>query len=170
MTRETLKHSLLFIDDEENVLKSLKRIFEDDDYHIFTASGGEEALDILKTGRISLLVCDNRMPKMDGITFFQKAISLAPEAVRIMLTGFADVDTVMSSINKGEVYRYIAKPWKDDELKAIIRDGLEHYDLIEENKYLTDLTLKQNQELKKYNKDLENKVEERTKEIQEKNI
>ena len=153
------KHTLLIIDDEENILKSLSRLFEEEPYELVTCSSGEEGLEKLKTFKVSVIISDNRMPGMSGIDFFQKAIKIAPDALRVMMTGFTDIDAVISSINKGEVYRYITKPWKDDEIKAVIKGCVKHYELIEQNKYFSELIAKQNEELKDLNKGLEeNKI------------
>ncbi len=164
-----MEHTLLFVDDEQNVLNSLERLFEDEDYEIITASGGNEALQKLDSKKVSLVVSDYRMPVMNGVEFLQQVKAKAPETIRIMLTGFADMEATIDSINKSGVHRYVTKPWNDEELKTIVRDSLMHYELMEENKRLNELISKQNQELKDLNENLERKVEERAQEIQQKN-
>lgn len=164
------KHSILILDDEVNVLKSLERLLEEESYDIITVLDGNKALEMVKTHTPSLIISDYRMPGMNGVEFLSQACQVYPDSIRVMLTGFADIDAVIGAINKGEIYRYITKPWKEDEFKALIRDCLKQYELIRENKYLLNLTIKQNEELKDLNTNLEKKVEDRTKELQESNL
>ena len=166
----TEKHTVLIVDDEQNILKSLSRLFEDEEYNVLTALSGSEGLEEIKSNNISLIISDSRMPQMSGIDFLEKASKISPDTVRVMMTGFTDIDGVIDAINKGQVYRYIEKPWKDEEIKILVTDGIKHYELLEQNKYLTQLTMKQNTELKDLNKNLEKKVEERARIIIEKNI
>ena len=161
--------SILFVDDEILILKSLERLFEDEGYLIFKATGGEEALEFLSKQKVMLIVSDYRMPQMDGVTFLEKASAICPEALRIMLTGYADMEAIIKSINYGQVFRFITKPWDEAELKVLIKNCIQHFNIIEENKYLSELTRTQNDELKNLNQELQKSLEERTKEIQEKN-
>lgn len=164
-----MKHTLLFVDDEQNVLNSLERLFEDEGYEILTALGGAEALEKLDAKRVSLVISDYRMPVMNGVEFLQQVKAKVPDTMRIMLTGFADMEATIESINKSAVHRYVTKPWNDEELQSIVKDSLRQYELVEENKRLSELLENQNKELKDLNDNLERKVEERTREIQEKN-
>lgn len=161
-----MSYKILFVDDEKDILASLKRLFMDEGYEIFTAQGGPHALELLKNGAVDLIVSDQRMPVMSGVEFLKQSKGLAPDSIRILLTGYADISAAIDSINKGEVYRYITKPWNDDELKAIIRDGLELRRLRRENENLLELTQRQNLELKDLNANLDEKVKEQTKDIQ----
>jgi len=164
-------HRLLFVDDERNILNSLSRVFEDEPYEIITASSANEGLNIVSSecSKIALVMSDFKMPEVNGIEFLQKIKNISPKSIRIMLTGFADVDAMVCAINNGEVYRFIMKPWNDEDIKVTIRNAVSHYDLINQVEYLHQLTQDQNAELKELNKQLENKVFERTKEIHEKN-
>jgi response regulator RpfG family c-di-GMP phosphodiesterase len=166
---EKQKHTILFVDDEENILRSLERLFRKEGYDILTANSGEEGLRKLDENGISVIVSDQRMPGMTGSEFLRRSRKISPDSIRIMLTGYADINATMDAINKGEVYRFITKPWDDDEIKLIIRDVLRYYELINENKRLFKLTQEQNAELLDLNQNLEKKVEERTQEIQLKN-
>ena len=166
---EKHKHTILFVDDEKNVLRSLERLFRKEGYDILTANSGEEGLRKLDGRQISVIVSDQRMPKMTGSEFLRRSKKLSPDTIRIMLTGYSDIDATMDAINKGEVYRFIIKPWDDEEIKLIIRDALRYYELIDENKRLFKLTQEQNAELRDLNQNLEKKVEERTQEIHLKN-
>ncbi len=161
---------ILFVDDENNVLQSLKRLCLDDNYSVILANSGEEALELLKNNSgIGLIISDQRMPGMAGSEFLEKAKELLPDTVRILLTGYADINAVADAINKGGAYRYITKPWNDEELLQIIGDAVRRYSLIKENKRLQEIIRKQNEELKRWNSQLEYFVQEQTLEIQNKN-
>ena len=165
------KHRLLFVDDEESITKALNRIFRKEGYEIQTALSGQEGLDVLKEDKkpFFLIISDQRMPGMTGAQFLEKAKKILPNAMRILLTGYSDMDAIVDAINKGEIHRYLTKPWNDDNLLIQIRQTLEQYELIVENKRLLVLTRKQNIELNELNKHLEQKVEERSREIIKKN-
>jgi response regulator RpfG family c-di-GMP phosphodiesterase len=165
------EHTLLLVDDETAIIRSLKRLFRKEGYKIFSAENGLEGLECLKNGaqNVSLIISDQRMPGMTGAQFLEEAKKLAPAAIRYLLTGYSDIDAVIHAINKGEIHRYITKPWNDDDLLLLVRQGLEHFELIDENKRLTALTIKQNKALTDINQKLEQKVNERTKEINAKN-
>lgn len=161
--------SILFVDDEILILKSLERLFEDEGYLFFKATGGEEALELLSRQKVTLIVSDYRMPQMDGVTFLEKASLICPEALRIMLTGYADMEAIIKAINYGQVFRFITKPWDEEELKALIKNCINHFNILEENKYLSELSRTQNDELKNLNQQLQQSLDERAREIQEKN-
>jgi response regulator RpfG family c-di-GMP phosphodiesterase len=165
------KHTIFLADDEESILKSLQRLFRKEGYEILTATNGVEGLKILQTLEkpISLIISDQRMPEMTGAEFLEQAKKISPDAIRFLLTGFASMDAIIDAINKGSIHRYINKPWDDNDLLFQVRQALEQYELIIENKRLLALTRKQNKELDDYNKNLEKIVEERTKEILKKN-
>lgn len=161
---------ILFVDDEKNVLHSLRRLFMDEAYEIHVANSGEEALEILKiNSNIGLIVSDQRMPGLTGVDFLEKAREIVPDALRILLTGYADLNAVADAINRGGAYRYVTKPWKDEELLQIIGEAAQHYSLKKENKRLNEIVKKQNLELKEWNSQLEFFVQEQTLEIQKKN-
>jgi len=161
---------ILFVDDEKSVLQSLKRLCMNDDYSVILANSGGEALEILKNNsNIGLIVSDQKMPGMAGSEFLEKAKDMLPDTVRILLTGYADINAVADAINKGGAYRYITKPWNDGEFLQIIEDAIRRYSLIKENKRLGKIIKKQNEELKRWNSQLEYFVQEQTLEIQGKN-
>ncbi|VAV83468.1 hypothetical protein MNBD_DELTA01-1411 [hydrothermal vent metagenome] len=160
-------HTILFVDDEENILKSLSRLFRRADDHVMTATSGKEALELFLDNDITLVVSDYRMPEMDGVEFLSKVKELSPNTVRFMLTGYADKAATIAAINSGEVARYVTKPWNDEELKAMIGEAMDHHDLRMENKRLDLLTRKQNAELTELNHGLEEKVRDKTKKIRE---
>jgi response regulator RpfG family c-di-GMP phosphodiesterase len=153
---------ILFVDDEENVLRSLKRLFVSQEYEVLTALSGGEGLAILKDIEVPVIVSDQRMPVMTGAEFLEKSRPLSPDAVRIILTGYADVEAAIGAINRGGAYRYVSKPWNDSDLLRVIKDAFEKYRLVRENQYLTELTTKQNEELKKWSVELELYVQQHT--------
>ncbi len=164
------KIRILFVDDEENILRSLKRLTIDEDFEVITANSGEEALKIIKDNRdIGIIVSDQKMPWMTGVEFLEKSREIQPDAIRIVLTGYADIKAAVDAINKGGAYRYISKPWKDEELLQILRDTAQRYLLTVENKRLSQIIKKQNEELKNWNSQLEIMVQEQTIDIQKQN-
>src|SRR3990170_6289075 len=135
-------------------------------YRIFSAGSGLEGLSVIEREKISLVLSDHRMPGMEGVEFLSEVRKKSPETIRLMLTGYADIRAVMNAINQGEVYRFITKPWDDEEIKLIVRGAIKHYDLVTENRELHALTRRQNLELKDLNNNLEEKVAERTREVE----
>jgi adenylate cyclase len=169
----TLKneHTLLLVDDEKAITRALNRLFRKEGYQILIADSGSEGLDILHQNDkpVSMIISDQRMPVMNGAQFLEKAKAICPEAIRYLLTGYSDMDAVIQAVNKGEIHRYLTKPWNDEDLVLQVRQSLEHFELISENKRLTELTVAQNAKLSELNKNLERKVEERTRQIIEQN-
>lgn len=129
---------VLYVDDEINNLNSFKAAFRRD-FEIFTAISAKEGRKILDTQEIGVIITDQRMPGMTGIEFLESIITVYPDTIRILLTGFSDINAVMDAINRGQVYKYLVKPWQNDELKMYIENALEIYHLRKENK---DLALK----------------------------
>ncbi len=161
---------VLFVDDEENILRSLKRLFMDEPFGIVTADSGEKGLEILrKTSNIGLIVSDQRMPGLSGVEFLEKAKNITPQAMRIVLTGYADVNVAVNAINKGGAYKYITKPWTDEDLVRSIKEAVDIYLLKKENQELTETVKKQNEQLQRWNAQLEYDVQKQTIEIQKKN-
>lgn len=160
------KVKILCVDDEANVLKSLKRLFLDEDYEIITAESGRKGIALLEQhGPVQVVISDYRMPEMDGIAFFKEVHDRWPDTVRIVLSGYADTAVVVAAINEGQVYKFIPKPWNDDELKVTIAKAVERYFLVKANNDLN-LELQQaNDELSLIAAQLEKKVAERTEEL-----
>lgn len=154
--------TLLFVDDEPNILLSLKRLFRAQNHRILMAGGGSEALAVLERESVDLVISDMRMPEMDGARFLEQVRARWPQIVRILLTGHSDMSATIDAINRGEIYRYVTKPWNDDDLLLTVRDALERKRLEAENTRLDALTRRQNEELKELNASLEQKVAERT--------
>jgi len=129
------RHSLLIVDDEKDILRTLTLTFEDD-YEVFTARSGTEALGILEKQDIALIVADQRMPEMTGVELLQKAIIVKPQTIRIILTGYTDTEALIQAINKGHIYQYVTKPWERQELRILVRRALDSYELTVENQRL----------------------------------
>ncbi len=165
------KHNILIVDDDKSVLNSLKRLFRKENLVVFTASGGKEAIELLKqSGRsISLIISDQRMPRMMGAQFLEKSRKYCPDAVRFLLTGYSDYDALIDAINRGNIHYYFNKPWNDEELLFQVRRHLENYELLIINKKLVRLLKQKNKKLININQVLEQKVKERTKDLIEKN-
>lgn len=154
---------VLFVDDEENILKALRRLVSDEDFEVLLAHSGEEGLDVLRTTEeIAIIVSDQRMPGLSGVDFLQQARGLAPDAARILLTGYADITATIEAINKGGAHRYISKPWDDRELLLSLREAVRSYRLERENRKLSELVRKQNEELREWNAGLKSRVMEQT--------
>jgi DNA-binding NtrC family response regulator len=118
---------ILFVDDEPFILQSLAMLFELD-YEVFTASSGEEALKLIKQHDFKVIISDQRMPGMQGVDLLKEAKLLAPHAMRILLTGYSDLDAVINSVNVGEIFRYVNKPWKSDRLKETVSVACRAFD------------------------------------------
>ena len=160
-------NTILIVDDEENILKTLERLMEDEGYRIFFADSGFKGLEIIKHEDIHLVISDQKMPGMDGIKFLYEVKKTSPDTIRIMLTGFADVNIAIQAINEGEVYRFITKPWNNVELLSTVKQGIEYYDLKMELGRLNKRIQSQNIELKEWNFKLEQKVADQTKHIRD---
>jgi len=161
---------VLFVDDESNILRALRRLVAEENFETLIATSGEEGLEVIKANEdIGLIVSDQRMPGLTGAEFLEKAKAIAPDSLRIVLTGYADLQATMDAINKGGAYRYITKPWNDEELIQTIRDGVARYSLFMENRRLTELVNRQNEELKDWNSNLKKRVLEQTAHIGKKN-
>ncbi|MEZ4903558.1 MAG: histidine kinase [Spirosomataceae bacterium] len=130
-----MPYTILYIDDEPDNLLAFKAIFRRY-YTLFLAKSAAEALFILQTETIHLIISDQRMPQMSGVAFFEQILTDFPEPIRMILTGYSDVQAIIDAINKGKVYHYITKPWKMEELKVIIDNALDSYSLKRKNQLL----------------------------------
>jgi two-component system, NtrC family, sensor kinase len=158
MYNEPIK--ILCVDDEKNVLRALERLFLDDDYGIFLADSGEEGLKILEDeGPFQVVISDYRMPVMNGVDFLKEVYQKQPETVRIVLSGYADAGAIVAAINDGHIYKFIPKPWNDEELRVTINNSLERYFLQKNNRELIE-------QLAVVNHQLEEKVRERTEQLE----
>ena len=158
--------TVLCVDDEVNILNALKRLLRSEDYQLLTAVGGEEGLSVLEQESVHLVISDQRMPGMTGVEFLQRVKERHPDTVRVVLSGYADVSVMVDAINHGEIYRFLAKPWNDAELKTAVRQCLAQYDILQENQALVEKTRVQNEELRRLNEGLEEIIDARTRSLQ----
>lgn len=120
------KSNILYVDDEQNNLTGFKATFRRD-YNIFTAESAEKAMELLRENDFEVIISDQRMPDMTGVEFFESIKDDYPDSVRMLLTGYADIESVIKAINEGNVYRYITKPWEEQDLKLTIDNAIEFY-------------------------------------------
>jgi len=120
-------NTLLIVDDEPNILSTLRRVLRQDGYTLLLASSGAEALEILALNTVRVIVSDHRMPGMSGAEFLGRVKKLYPDTIRIILSGYADLQVIAESVNRGEVFKFLTKPWSDDLLREHIRDAFERY-------------------------------------------
>jgi len=130
---ETPRARILIVDDEEAILETMTFTFEDE-YDVLTSTTASAALELLdEKGPVAVVISDQRMPETTGVEFLAKVVEKHPNTVRMILTGFADMDAIIGAINDGHVYAYITKPWEPDDLKHVVRRAVEHYHLAAEN-------------------------------------
>ncbi|WP_034607411.1 HD domain-containing phosphohydrolase [Chitinimonas koreensis] len=156
----------MFVDDEANILSAMRRLFRGRDFDVVTAGSGREALAYLEANPVDLVVSDMRMPEQTGAELLCIVRQRWPDVMRIILTGYADVNDTMQAINTGEIYRYLLKPWNDDEFVTVVQGALMVKGLRDEKARLEKLVHRQNRELVELNSGLEQKVRERTAELQ----
>ncbi|MBC7514472.1 MAG: response regulator [Herminiimonas sp.] len=153
---------ILCVDDEANILSSLRRLFRGRGYQILTATSGQAGLEILRAQPVDLVISDMRMPEMNGAQFLEAVRQNWPQTIRLLLTGYADIASILDAINRGEIHRYITKPWDDNDILLIVRHALERQRLEQDKQRLEALTARQNHDLKVLNASLEEKVRLRT--------
>ncbi len=153
-------YGILVVDDEDAILESLELTLGAE-YRIFTATSAEEGLAVLEREEIALVLSDQVMPGMSGVEFLERVIDRNPRAIRMMLTGYADMPALIGAINEGRIYRYIPKPWEPDDLRIAVKRGLEVYELSSENVQLADALAEANERLQAENVYLRREVEAR---------
>lgn len=162
--------TVLCVDDEPNILASLKRVLRNEGHCVLTAAGGPQALALLAEMPVDLVISDMRMPEMDGAQLLEQVSQRWPKLVRILLTGHADMDSTVAAINRGRIFRYLHKPWDEAELRLAVREGLQLQALERERARLEALTLQQNRQLQAINDELEQRVAARTQELKDANL
>lgn len=153
-----MERTLLLVDDEENITSALIRLLRRDGYNILRANSGEAGLELLAQNKVGVIVSDQRMPGMTGVEFLSKVKELHPDTVRIVLSGYTELNSVTDAINHGAVYKFLTKPWEDDLLRANIEEAFQRYEMRMENLRLT-------HELQEVNRELEQRVIEKTREV-----
>lgn len=143
---EETKINVLYVDDEPNNVTSFRAAFRRV-FNIFTAESAEEGRQILESESIQVILSDQRMPKMTGIEFFQSILETHPDPIRILITGYTDINAVIDAINVGQVYKYLSKPWNEEEVKNCINKSFEVYDLRRQNRELTQKLMDANTKL-----------------------
>ncbi len=123
-------NTVLFVDDEKSVLNSIDRIFIDSDIRMLKTDNAQKALDIISQDNIAVIVSDNQMPGMNGIDLLSRVREISPDTFRILMTGYADLETAVNAINNGEVFRFIIKPWQNDSLIKSVQEALEQYRIV----------------------------------------
>jgi len=164
------KPGVLFVDDEVNILKALARLFRQEAVRVYTASSAADALALLDAHSIQVVVSDQRMPGTPGVKLLAQVRERHPAVVRIMLTGYTEIDVAVEAINHGEIYRMLTKPWDDQVLRATVRQALDDWSMRDEIRRLNQITQMQNAALHELNGSLERKVDERTRELHLKNL
>lgn len=158
---------VLVVDDEPNILTALRRVLRARGYEALTAGSGAEALELLEREQVDVVVSDMKMPEMAGAELLERIFTRWPDVKRILLTGHSDVSLTIAAINRGKIWRYIAKPWDEEDLVLTIQQAIAHRQLMFENARLLSLTQNQNEELKSLNATLEARVNERTLQLQQ---
>lgn len=158
---------LLLVDDEANILASLVRLFRRDGYTLLTAQSGNEGLALIEQHPVGVIISDQRMPGMVGSEFLARAKDLRPETIRMILSGYTELNTVTDAINLGAVFKFLTKPWDDELLRDHVREAFKQYELRTENLRLANELQITNQTLEKLVNDLEGCVAQATQELQD---
>jgi len=160
-----MERTLLLVDDEENITSALVRLLRGDGYRILRANSGDAGLELLAHNEVGVIISDQRMPGMTGVEFLGKVRELYPDTVRIVLSGYTELNSVTDAINRGSIYKFLTKPWDDDLLRANIEEAFQRHEMKVENVRLTHELQKANEELHLINRDLERRVEDKTREV-----
>lgn len=157
-----MERTILLVDDEENILSALLRLLRRDGYRILKANSGKEGLEVLAQNEVGVIVSDQRMPEMSGVQFLSKVKELYPDTVRIVLSGYTDLGSVTDAINRGAIYKFLTKPWDDELLRANVEKAFRQFEMTRDNERLTREIQAANAELSRINQELEQRVEEKT--------
>ncbi len=158
----TSPHTILIVDDEPLVLNALRRVLSRDGYRVLAATSGAEGLELLQGNAVSLIISDQRMPVVIGAEFLARARLVSPHSMRIMLTGYAEVEDAARAVNEGGIHFYFRKPWDDSQLRLVVRQLLDRFELEEHNRQLAEELMQKNEALQRLNSELEERVRERT--------
>jgi CheY-like chemotaxis protein len=155
------KRTLLLVDDEENILSSMKRLLRTEGYELLTATSGERGLQLLEEHPIDVIVSDQRMPGMSGVEFLRQARTRYPESIRIVLSGYTELQSITNAINEGAIYKFLTKPWEDEQLRTNIAEAFQQKELADENRRLSCELQRANQQLAHANAQLQDLLAER---------
>ena len=164
------ERKLLLVDDEPGILSALRRQLRHDGYEIMTASDGASGLEVLAQNKIDVIVSDQRMPGMTGVEFLRKVKTLYPDIVRIVLSGFTELQSVTDAVNEGAIYKFLTKPWDDNQLRGHIAQAFQHKEMADENRRLNLQIRVANQELARANRELEAALLYKQQQIQRREI
>jgi response regulator RpfG family c-di-GMP phosphodiesterase len=160
-----MERTLLLVDDEENITSALVRLLRRDGYTILRANSGKEGLELLAQNKVGVIISDQRMPEMTGVEFLSKVKELYPDTVRIVLSGYTELNSVTDAINRGAIYKFLTKPWEDELLSANVKEAFQHHEMKMENARLSRELQQANDKLLEINRDLEQRVENKTREV-----
>lgn len=160
-----MTRTLLLVDDEENILRALTRVFRRDGYTVLTATSGAAGLELLAKHEVGVVISDQRMPEMTGVEFLNHVKDQYPDTLRIVLSGYTELKSVIDAVNQGAVYKFLTKPWEDELLRQHVDNAFAHHELRDENRRLTLELQRSNAELAALNRELEQRVEEKTHEL-----
>jgi CheY-like chemotaxis protein len=163
---EQASRVLLLVDDEKNILTALKRLLHREKYHILTATGPHAALEILASTPVDVIVSDQRMPEMTGVEFFRIAKNIYPDTIRIMLSGYTELQSVTDAVNEGSIYKFLTKPWDDGQLKEHIAEAFHRKGMANENCRLNEQLRIANAELAETNAQLDYVLQQKDLQIQ----
>ena len=154
--------ALLLLDDEENILNSLVRLLRRDGYRILKTTSAKTALEFLAREEVGVILSDQRMPEMDGVSFLRRAKRLHPDSIRMVLSGYTDLNSVTDAINEGAVYKFLTKPWDDDRLRETIREAFQSYGIRRDRDRLMAELAAANEALSRSKEMLERLVDDKT--------
>lgn len=154
-----MERTLLLVDDEDNILSALRRVFRREGYRILCADGGEAALGLLNEHEVGVIVSDQRMPGMSGVDFLSRVKARYPDTVRIVLSGYTELESITEAINRGAIYKFLTKPWEDDLLRDHVREAFDFHDWRRESAQVSRAVLNAKQ-------DLEQRVEQQSREVE----
>lgn len=145
---------ILLLDDEANIISALRRLLREEDWQVAAFTDAESAIDALQTDHYTVIISDYKMPLMDGVTFLQFARQRQPDAIRMMLSGHGDRQSMINAINRAEIYRFLSKPWDDYEIRAAIRSAVDLHHVTVENRRLLEETRRQKDLLRQREEEL----------------
>lgn len=164
-TEAPRQRTLLLVDDEENILTSLRRLLRREGYEILIGKGGEEGLALLAQHPVDVILSDQRMPNMTGVEFLRQVKAAYPDTVRIVLSGYTELQSITDAINEGAIYKFLTKPWDDEQLRANIAEAFRHKELADDNLRLTEAVKRANRELALANEQLRTLLAERDRQL-----
>lgn len=164
-TEAPRKRTLLLVDDEENILTSLRRLLRREGYEILTGNGGAQGLELLAQHPVDVILSDQRMPNMTGVEFLRQVKMAYPDTVRMVLSGYTELQSITDAINEGAIYKFLTKPWDDEQLRANIAEAFRHKELADDNLRLTEEVQRANRELAIANEQLRVLLTERERQL-----